>query len=318
MFWNKNQSLSYLGRILLLSLPVLYTWAGLWSGFYEMLLLLVVLAVGRKTRVLTTGILLGTGYSIALLVFRGNGFGTISFVPLAGLVVLQAWQLQLTTGAVVFWGMFTAGLLAVLPLLYLPHLIDAQTMQEIVDEVIKQYRDAGRMIAFQQQGIAENVLRDMIAESLMQVQRYTPGLVALGGISSMGVAYYLNERLPWKYAKKVPFLEWRFPWYAVWGAILGISIYLLGDVIHQEGWKIIGQNIMFAYAIPTMILGIAVYLYVIKALRLPAIWKGVLVGVFILFAPFTVISSIMFGLFDMVLNFRRLPNGSDNEPDIKE
>lgn len=307
MFLRDEEVLNNFAGAILLTFP----WAGIswgvWGSVWEMLILLAVVLFGRRKGLLITAALLLIGYVAPIIFLSGAVLNQITFVPLSGLVIIygrkRGWPVQATF----FWGALVAAVLGAIPTLpFLKEGFDSKTVNDMINLAVKQYDTSGLLTTIQQQGITEVQVRESLQQFIHFYGLIIPSLSAILAIAEYGIVFYAVRRW-YKDEGRIPFTRWRLPWYAVWGGILGIVFYLLGD---QFSWPImngLGINLMVVYGSIAFVLGVSVYLYILNLPNIPRVFKLILILSSFIFLFFSVISIIMFGLFDLVFNFRRLP-----------
>lgn len=309
MFISDETVRDYLAMAVLLTFPVLGIIWGTWGFFWEVLMLLAVFLVGRRRGPLLTLIILVLGYSVPLSVYGVTAFAQMSYVPVAGLVGVLGGYKQWPVRVTFFWGAALAAVLGAIPTMsFLSMGIDAQTANNFINVTIKQYQEAGLLTAMQQQGITEVEFRSLIQQAVYFYILIVPGLAAIIAALEFSFVFYGLRRWLKDGEARIPFTRWRLPWYAVWGAVLGISFYLIGD---QFSWNVLrglGINLMVVYGALTLVLGTSVYLYLLQSPKIPRFLKFALVITSFFYFFFSVITIILFGLFDLVFNFRRLPD----------
>jgi hypothetical protein len=307
--------LFYLGIGILVALPLISTAFGLWGWPVNLLLLLIVFGSGYTSGLQNTAVMLGLGYSAAFLFFGFSVYTQMSFVPFAGLMGVWLSRQSMSTGAKLFWGIATTALLALLPAFGSYTGVDERIVKENVDYILQYYNANGMLAALQQQGMTEAYIREKAAQSLRLYFQITPGLIAMAGLLIYAAAYYIMARLPWAGNNlPLPFSHWYLPRFSLWGANLAIIMYLVGDQVSQNGIRMAGLNLMVIYAGLALIQGMAVLTYFIKSPRIPGILKWGIVLSSLIFTPFSLISIVLLGLFDMGLNFRRLINNGEVKP----
>ena len=233
----------------------------------------------------------------------------MSYVPLAGLATLWVRKKGLPHRTVVFWSLVTAGTLGAAPtLLYYWQGIPQESTQFLVQSMIEQYREAGLLDNFVQQGISEAEVEGFFQQVLNTVLLITPGLAAIGGLLKWGVTYlfYLRwqPKVGWEYR---PFTEWRLPWYGIWGMNFAIASYLLGDIFQWIILKNIGINFMLVFGALALVLGSAIFVSFLQKPWISNFLKFILLFTSFLYFQFTAIILIFMGLLDMVLDFRQRP-----------
>jgi len=234
-----------------------------------------------------------------------------SFVPFAGLLGVFGWQKDWPARVTFFWSAALAAVLGAAPaLVFVVQGFDDNTASVMISATIQQYQTWGLLEMMQQQGISEVQIRDLLKQGIEIYAIVIPSIAAIVAIAKFGFVFYFMRRWFKGKRKWIPFTHWRLPWYAVWGAVLGIACYLLGD---QFSWSIIrgiGINFMVVYGAVTLVLGISAYLYLLQSPKIPRFLKWALILVNFIYFMFSIVGIIMFGLFDLVINFRRLPEES--------
>ncbi|MBP1759910.1 MAG: putative rane protein [Firmicutes bacterium] len=311
MFISDELAQDYSARAVLLTFPWVGIIMGTWGFFWEVILLFAVFIVGRSKGVFTAALFLVIGYIVSLIVFGVTALNYLGFVPLAGLLGVFGWQKNWPVRVTFFWSAALAGILGAVPTLaFVVQGFDANTASILIDKTIQQYQASGLLEVMQQQGINEVQVRDLLHQGIQIYALVIPSIIAIISIIEFGFVFYIMRRWFKGKVEWIPFTHWRLPWYAVWGAVLGIASYLLGD---QFSWPVIrglGINLMVVYGALTLVLGVSAYLYLLQSPRIPRFLKWALILVNFIYFMFSFVSIIMFGLFDLVMNFRRLPEES--------
>lgn len=314
MFISDELAQDYSARAVLLTFPWVGIAMGTWGFFWEVILLFSVFIVGRRRGVFTAAFFLAIGYIAALVVFRVTAINYLGFVPMAGLLGVYGWQKDWPARVTFFWSAALAGVLgAALTLVFVAQGLDANTAAVMIDAIVQQYKASGLLEVMQQQGINESQIRDLLQQGIQIYALVIPSVVAIVSIIEFGFVFYIMRRWFKGEVKWVPFTHWRLPWYAVWGAVLGIASYLLGDQFTWPVMRGLGINLMVVYGALTLVLGVSVYFYFLQSPRIPRFLKWALILVNFIYFMFSFVSIIMFGLFDLVMNFRRLPEESLKE-----
>ncbi|KLU59160.1 hypothetical protein CEB3_c41450 [Peptococcaceae bacterium CEB3] len=309
MYWSDHKSLDFLAGIALVAFPLAGVAWGLWGWIWEILILLAVFWLGSRRGWGITALFLAVGYGSVALAFRWSGLEQMGYIPFAGLLTVVGWKRHWPQSVNTFWSLTVTGFLAALPLIgFVRQGLDPAMLKEIVSGSLASYKSSGMLAAAQQLGVTESQLKAGLEKMLPVYFSLIPSFAALSGLVKFGLASYIAARfVPESGRTKVPFSRWRLPWYAVWGAILGIASYLLGDQFGWFPWKTVGMNLMVVYAVVALVLGVAVYGYVLKSAKVPRFVKWLLLMVNLFFFFFSLVALMMFGLFDVVFNFRKLP-----------
>ena len=311
MFLSDETVMNYLAGAILLTFPWLGVTWGTWGFIWEVLMLLAVFVVGRRRGLPIVTVFLLIGYVTPLLVLGAAAFVQMSLVPLAGLLGVLGWHKHWPVRRTFFWGAMFAAVLGAMPTLsFIAQGFDPKTVNDIINSIVQQYQASGLLVVMQQQGIAEVQVRNTLEQLIRFYALIIPGLSAIVAFIEFGLVFYIIRRWFKDDEVRVPFTRWSLPWYAVWGAVLGIAFYLLGD---QFSWVILrglGINLMVVYGALALVLGTSVYLYLLQSPKIPRFLKFALIIASFFYLFFSVVSLIMFGLFDLVFNFRHLPEKS--------
>ncbi|AET70975.1 putative membrane protein (DUF2232) [Desulfosporosinus orientis DSM 765] len=311
MFISDELARDYLARVILLSLPGVGIAMGTWGFLWDVFLLFAVFIVGCRKGVIPAAIYMAGGYILALAVFGVTALNNLGFVPLAGLLGVFGWRKGWPLRVTFFWSAALAAVLGAAPMLaFAVQGLDTNAASTLINSTIQQYQASGLLELMQEQGITEAEIRDLLQQGIHIYTLVIPSLAALHAIVEFGFVFYVIRLWFRGKAERVPFTRWRLPWYAVWGAVLGIASYLVGD---QFSWQILrglGINLMVIYSALALVLGTSAYLYFLQSPRIPRLLKWALILINFIYFLFSFISLIIFGLFDLVLNFRRLPEES--------
>ncbi|MDA8229510.1 MAG: DUF2232 domain-containing protein [Desulfitobacterium hafniense] len=314
MYISDRKTSDFLSQLALVILPWLGIAWGAWGWILEVVLLLSVLWIGKSKGLLTSVLLLSMGYLAALVYYGAPAFLEIGYVPFAGLAINFGRSRSWPVKDLFFMGLVAAGLLGALPTIYLARVgVDPQLADSIVNTTIEQYKAAGMLSAMQEQGVNEVQLRSYMRIALNYYFLLIPALVTLINFIKFGLVYLLFTRLfPEPGGGGTSFSRWQLPWYAVWGAILGLALYLIGDEYNLLAYKNLGLNLILVYAGLALVLGISIYTFFLRNTKLPLLFKWIMIVGSFLYLQFSMLTLILFGLFDLVFNFRRLPdNGKE-------
>jgi hypothetical protein len=210
-----------------------------------------------------------------------------------------------------FWSAALAAVIGTIPTLsFMVQGLSDLTGSDMINSIVQQYQAAGLLETIQQQGITEVQVRELLQQLINIYALMLPSFAALIALVEFGFVFYFVRIWFNKDEGRVPFMLWRLPWYSVWGAVLGIAFYLLGDQFSWTFLRVFGINLMAVYGALTLVLGVSLLVYLLHSPRIPSLMKLALIIVSFIYFYFSVVSLIMFGLFDLVFNFRRLPEES--------
>lgn len=308
MFLRDEVALNYLAGAILLTFPWLGIVLGTWGFFWGVLMLLAVLLVGRRSGLSVAVLSLVIGYVAPLIVFGATAYNLMSLVPLAGLLSVLGWQKHWPVRVTFFWSAALAAVLGTIPTLsFMAQGVSALTASDMINTTVNQYQASGLLAVLQQQGISEVQLRDFLQRAIQIYALILPSFAALVALVEFGFVFYFARVWFNGDEGRIPFTRWRLPWYSVWGAVLGIAFYLLGDQFSWTVLRVLGINLMVIYGALTLVLGASVFVYLLQSPKIPRFLKFALIITSFIYLFFSVVSLIMFGLFDLVFNFRRLP-----------
>ncbi|HEX3031549.1 MAG TPA: DUF2232 domain-containing protein [Bacillota bacterium] len=182
-----------------------------------------------------------------------------------------------------------------------------QVQKELTDQFIAAYKKAG-VLDQVFPGLSETEIRTTVLQSLRVFFQLLPGFsVAVSTLLAL-----TNYRLSHRYISRggialapvLPFAQWRFPWYIIWTAILGLLGVLLGTP--DSIILLSGENLLLVSGFFSLILGFSVTVNYLGRATLPGLLKWVLIVFLILNGIFSLGFILVLGLFDPIINFRRL------------
>ncbi|NLP44754.1 MAG: DUF2232 domain-containing protein [Peptococcaceae bacterium] len=308
MYISDKDALKYGSGLLLILLPFLASVLNYWSWIVEILLLLAVFYYSRMSSLRLTISFLAIGYLVSFLILRTDGFWQIGYTPWAGILLVALKDRGLDTAASVFWSLMLAAALNALPLL--PNLGQALTpenLNETVNSALEFYRQQGSLSVLEEQGISSQEIERYFRLALPVYFKLLPGASGVMAMLSLGLSYLIFRLSLRKVYGLKAFSHWRFPWYTIWVAIAGIGAYLGGDYLKNEMLTIFGMNLMLVIAVVCLLIGISCLVYWVKHPKTPRFLVVALVIAALLFSHFLLASLIFVGLFDLVLNFRHIP-----------
>lgn len=310
MLLRDEVALDYLAGAILLTFPWLGLVWGTWGFIWGVLMLLAVFLVGRRSGLPIATLFLVIGYVAPLLVFGATAINMMSLVPLAGLLGVLGLQKRWPVRVTFFWSAVLAAILGTMPTLSLMGQgFSALVVSDMINTTVQQSQASGLLTVLQEQGITEAQFRDLLQQVIHISTLTLPSFAALIALVEFGFGFYF-VRIWFNNEERIPFARWRLPWYAVWGAVLGIAFYLLGDQFSWTALRVLGINVMVVYGALTLVLGASLFVYLLQSPRIPRLLKFTLIIASFIYLFFSVVCLIMFGLFDLVFNFRRLPEES--------
>jgi uncharacterized protein YybS (DUF2232 family) len=174
-----------------------------------------------------------------------------------------------------------------------------------INEINQWYRDTGMLSAEEQQMMREQI------ESLIDLMVVLiPGSLVIWAAIKTSISYFMARRMFSRlgYEVKVmpPFREWQYPWYTVWGIIMGLVFLLVGDEWNLTLVSNIGKNVLYIMLFFFMVAGISVLIYLLTKWKTSNFIKAVIVFFIFLYWPMGIGLLLILGVLDPFLNLRRL------------
>ncbi|HHV63489.1 MAG TPA: DUF2232 domain-containing protein [Peptococcaceae bacterium] len=312
MYISDKDALLYASRLLLLLVPFFSSFFTTWSWLIEILLLVALFIHCRNSGLRLSALFLGLGYLAAFIPVGVSGFSQIGFVPWAGVIFLALKEKGFDFSHSIFWGLIAAALLSALPVIpMLKEFLQPEVIQKNIDSLLQLYKEQGTLNSLEEQGVSLAELKKYLQLAMPIYYQLMPAFSSIIGFLEFGVAYLTIRFSLKKIQKTEPFDHFRLPWYEVWFTICGLAAYLGGDYLGVEALRIAGINIMAVMAAISLVLGFACLVYLMKHPKLPRfmVWIFILIGVFF---PYLLLGGLVIvGLFDPVLNLRKIPEKSE-------
>jgi len=313
MVISDKDALRYVSGLIVLFLPLLASLFDFWSWIVEVLLIFFVLFQTRSTGCRKTAIFLGIGYILAFIPVGISGISLIGFAPWAGILLVVIKEKGFSTSQSIFWSLLLAVLIGALPVIpSVNQALQPENLEKNIVTVLQFYEQQGLFSAFQEQGISIEQFESTLRTMVPVYYQLMPAFAGIFAMLEVGLVYLFFRIFSFGNKLK-PFSLWRMPWYAVWLAIIGIAAYLGGDYFANSILRITGMNVMAVAASITSIIGLSCLAYLIKSLKFShlLIWIIVIMVAFV--SPFFFICLIFTGLFDLVFNFRKIPEKMEEQ-----
>lgn len=180
-----------------------------------------------------------------------------------------------------------------------------------VGEVIQMYEENGVLDIYQQQGILKDDLEASMYSFASSVAKHLPALYYLQAILAVFFmllfASWVSLKRGLERLKKRPYIEEVMPWQLVWVVIAGLFLWLVG---RNEMSFIFyaGSNILLIMAPIALYFGLSALLFRIKHNSLnKSRWLTILLVVLAVLFPLSALIFLsILGLFDALLDFRKL------------
>lgn len=179
------------------------------------------------------------------------------------------------------------------------------------EEAINTYESTGMLEIYAKQGISKQDLQATFQNLSRTVARHLPATYYLQGIVAVFfillLASFLSLRRKIDRLIRKPYLNEAMPWILAWVVIAGLAFCLWG-YDQKDVYYYIGSNILVVMAPITCYYGLAAVVYKMGEMNpTPRRWLMVILIVCsAVFLPSAVIFLSLVGLFDSLLDFRRL------------
>ncbi|SMC00024.1 Uncharacterized conserved protein YybS, DUF2232 family [Thermanaeromonas toyohensis ToBE] len=280
---------------------------------------IVVLVVRQDLR---TGVLATLVAGILVSIFSGLLTALFLLVQFAGLGLLYGYlfKREASPGPMVIAGSLMVLFSLLLTLLLSSQILGWSSLQFLKDlqympeHILDFYRRSGLLERFLQQGNTLEDLRRSLEVTVTYLRLLIPGMLVMVSLLLALINYLVAEailrRLNLRTRTLPPFRYWQLPWYAIWGFIAGLALWLAGDYWQLTTLKIAGMNILYLYFPLLAGNGLAVVAFWVH--RFP--WAGALKFMVFLFLllnlPLGLLLLMGLGLMDTLLGWRRQPTGS--------
>ncbi|MEG6617250.1 YybS family protein [Peptococcaceae bacterium 1198_IL3148] len=162
-----------------------------------------------------------------------------------------------------------------------------------------------------------NNLSDSEAEEMRQIMEdfidtmllLLPSILIIGAMFSTLISYIISRtvlvRLNHDVLPLPPFSHWTYPWYTVWGIIIGLAMMIIGDRYDYTTVATLGKNILYVFSFAFLLLGISVLAFYYKRAPISKGLKWLLIFLAILL-PLTPYLVVVMGVLDPLLDIRKL------------
>lgn len=176
-------------------------------------------------------------------------------------------------------------------------------MTEYIRETVNIMQSAGVFDMLSGGVSVEEYTKSMIDMLSMLV----PGMLVVVAMLEALLCYlitgYIMRRLGLSAATLPKFREWRLVWPALWGLIVALVAYIGYHYLEYAWLKTLAINILYIYYPILLLTGISLMVWMVKNVRSYFLPIMVIIGLFI-FPSAALISVLMFGLFDTLVDFR--------------
>ena len=181
-------------------------------------------------------------------------------------------------------------------------------LQSIMEKSQQFYQDTGLL-----NGIDANEIQEVMQSTAYVITLLLPAILITSAMISTLLTYLLARavmvRLNCSVSPLAGFSRWTYPWYTLWGLIVGLALTLIGDSYEIAIISQIGKNILYIFGIAFMILGLSVAVYYYKKITWHKVIKIILVILLIIW-PYTPFVLVIIGILDPLLDTRKLNSNS--------
>jgi len=186
-----------------------------------------------------------------------------------------------------------------------------QQMEAQVEETIKFYEDSGLMKLYEEQGMSPEQVKQALLSFMTAAVRHLPAFYYLQAI--MAVFFMLFLASFWVQKRNLnrlirrPFDQEIMPWQMAWVVIVGLILWLWGrDQLSAIYYA--GSNILLISVPIALYYGLSAIVHMVRRYqgRTRRIMVIVLVVLSLLFTASAIIFLTVIGLFDSLLDYRRL------------
>lgn len=186
------------------------------------------------------------------------------------------------------------------------------------EESWQQYEKSGAVELYEQQGIGNEEIKTQIEDYIHSMAQHLPAIFYLESITILLIALYLSSYLSRRRYKthllKEPFSREIMPWQAAWVVIAGLVLWLWGRD-NNSAIYLAGSNILLLCTIITSYFGLSVLTYKIKQMKpgTRRITALILIVLSTIFAVSAIIFLALLGLFDSLIDYRKLRNQKEEQ-----
>lgn len=244
----------------------------------------------------------------------GSGIAIAGF----GLVFGVCFKKKVSPLRTLFFGALAAGLVVCFSVVffsYIGGISGISFMENLVDsvhQVFATYEQAGLL----QNLIPEGMTAAEYEESVIaMIRRAFPAMLIATAMLVTAVNYIvaslIMRRLRYDIPALPPFREWHFPWWSLWGIIIALIAYLMGSYFQNDNYLLIAENILYVYVPICLISGIALATFFMHRFKTPTGLRVLLWVVCVFFFSFAGPLILVFGVFDIVVDYRKMMRRRD-------
>ncbi len=182
--------------------------------------------------------------------------------------------------------------------------------------------------SYESMGLLDNLLpagmtaEEYSAQILAVFRMLLPAAFILAAMTTAAANYIfagvILKRLNFYVRTLPPFREWHVPWWMVWGVIIALISLFLGNRLENENLLIVTQNIFYIYIPIALISGLSLLAFLLHQYHVSRNVQIIFWILFALFMTFSLPFTLFLGLFDMVIDYRKIFAGMKKRKDNKD
>ncbi len=270
-----------------------------------------------------TGIIVFSGAMV--LVGPMNGIVSALTVVGYGLTYGLCFKNQVSPAKTLFLGTVITGFLAGATLVIMAILGNVPLsafitdLEKTMEQVFATYESMGVLDRLLPAGMTVAEYKDSI---MALFSLLLPAVLIIGAMITAAANYLfagmILKKLRFSLRTLPPFREWHIPWWMVWGVIIALGAQFLSGRLENEILSTLAQNLFYIYFPITAISGLALLAFMFHQFRISRNVQIFLWIVFVVFLTFTLPFTLFLGLFDMIIDYRKIFAGMKNKNDMKD
>ncbi len=180
-----------------------------------------------------------------------------------------------------------------------------------LQESMEEFEDSGILELYEKQGIEREKLENSMEDMVETMARYLPAIYYLQAILAaffmLFLPAFLYRRADLERLKKRPYTNEIMPWQLAWVVIIGLALWLLGRA-EMNNLYYAGSNLLVVMLPVSVYYGLSAVLFKLKQQQaVSRKWYAIaLIILSIFFLPSAVIFFSIIGVFDALLDYRKL------------
>lgn len=279
------------------------------------------LAVLVRRRDLRTGVLALVVAALLVFVLFGRPFTVLVLVvqigPL-GLLLGLLYKKNVSAGLSVAVAGVVSALLFLLTAVIsfavtgVNPLVMGPEMRRSMEQVLAWYQRRGLIDAASLQQLKQSMEQAVHLMGLL-----LPANLLIWSLISVFISYVLGRLVLKKLGCRVvplpPFSRWQFPWYLVWGVILGLGFVLGGDALQRELLSTAGKNLLYVSGFIYLVAGLSTASFHVRRRVGTKFFQYLLIVLVLIYWPFALTALCALGLIDSLIDTRHISGPAKGE-----